>query len=110
MPVGFGGYGQQPSSRGLVTNTIALAPGEAYQFPTGGAFSCKPGRYTTLQTFDSILQAWRNVGGGDTAATQDFVSQDGEVWRLVNQTGCAVGALITNAGSGYTSAPAVTAS
>jgi hypothetical protein len=110
MPSGFGGSGQQPSGRGLVTNTIALAAGETYQLPTGGAFGAKPGRYTSLQLFDPILQAWRNPGGGDTAATTDYVNQDGINWRLANQTGCAVGALITNAGSGYTSAPAVTAS
>ena len=128
MPIGFGGQGQQPSLRGLLTNVIALQPGEVSlvvpattlnlganssatnQTPTGGSFSVKPGRYTALQTFDPILQAWRNVGGGPTDATQGFVIQDGVNWRLANQTGCVVGALLTTAGSGYTSAPVVTAS
>jgi hypothetical protein len=110
MASGFGGIGQQPSGRGLITNTVALAPGETYQLPTGGAFGCKPGRYTSLQLFDPILQAWRTPGAGDVSATTDYVNQDGINWRLANQTGCAVGALITNAGSGYTSVPAVAAS
>ena len=124
MPIGFGGSGVQPSTRGLISPVVALAAGEVWNFPTvnqplglgsstpqsAGAFSAKPGRYTALQFFDVTLQAWRNVGGGDTAATQDFLQTDGVNWRLANQTGCAVGALLTTAGSGYTSAPAVTAS
>src|ERR1700691_500578 len=128
MPIGFGGQGLQPSQRGLLTNVVALQAGETSlvgpgtglnltassnsqsQLPSTGAFSVKPGRYTALQTFDPILQAWRNIGGGPTDATQAFLVQDGVNWRLAHQTGCAVGALITNAGSGYTSAPVVAAS
>ena len=39
-----------------------------------------------------------------------FVDSDGQNYRLANLTGCPVGALMTNVGSGYTSAPTVAAS
>jgi hypothetical protein len=110
MPIGFGGQGVPPSGRGLICNALALPAGAVWQPTTAGAFAAKPGRYTSLQIFDPVMQAWRNIGGGPVDATMSFVNIDGINWRFANQTGCAVGALLTTAGSGYTSAPTVTAS
>ena len=39
-----------------------------------------------------------------------YIVADGTNWRLINRTGCPTAAVITNVGSGYTSAPTVTAS
>lgn len=88
-------------------NLIAL-PAGAIQILPAGQFYVTPGPYTSVQTKDPVTGLWRtpqtglDVGG--------FISCDGGNVRLANLAGCAVGATITNVGSGYTSAPAVTSS
>ena len=68
------------------------------------------GLYTTVQQYDPITGIWRNIGNGDHQGGVRYIYSDGVNYRLANQTGAVVGALLTNAGSGYTSAPTVTAS
>ena len=103
------GSGVIPSLLGLTSNIVSLNQSQAYLVPSGW-FGVKPGKYTTLQLFDPITLMWRSVGGGPIDGMIEYGQSDGVNWRLANQTGCAVGALITNAGSGYTSAPLVTPS
>lgn len=98
-----GGAGDSQGGAG----PISLASGQSVLVPRG-QHMIQLGRYSKLQMYDPILQAWRLV---DTSAMNtQFVSSDGFNYRIVNISGCAVGALITNAGSGYTSAPTVTPS
>jgi hypothetical protein len=106
MPLIFGGQGVQPSLRGQPSNVYALQAGEAKVIPAG-AWVAKLGPYTNYQVFDTITGIWRNIGNGGITV---HLNSDGVNHRLANQTGCAVGALITNAGSGYTSPPIVTPS
>jgi len=91
LPVGQGIVG----SFGSVT-TPQLAAGN----PLSGQYIVGLGQYSCLQVFDQAIQAWRNVqvNPGSFAT----VSADGANYRVANNTGCAVGALITNAGSSYT--------
>ena len=109
MAVNFGGPGVTPNLGSLVSNSLALQPGEVWTVPSG-RFAVKPGKYTVFQEYDAVAQFWRTIGGGATNANLEVVFSDGTNYRFANQTGCAVGALITNVGSGYTSAPIVTAS
>lgn len=109
MPIEFGGPGVVPSLGSLTTTTIELQSGECWLVPSG-RWSIKPGKYTSFQEFDPITQIWRTIGAGGTAAPQEIVFSDGANYRLANQTGCPVGAVVTTAGSGYTAAPTVTAS
>jgi len=88
-------------------NTIDLAAGQSFVLPAG-QFQIVPGPYTQYQFRDPITGLWRSL-------TQDgagpFIGWgDGYNTRLVNLTGCAVGGFVTNVGSGYSSAPTVTAS
>jgi hypothetical protein len=110
----FSGPGLTPSLKGLPTNQQALEAGQVWAVPPseGGWFYAKPGPYTSLQAFDPIQQLWRKVGGGvNGVASKEYIYVDGTTnYRFANQTGCSVGALLTNAGSGYSSAPTVTAS
>lgn len=109
----FSGQGVQPSLKGNATNQITLPAGGVYDVPTGegGWYMYKLGLYTTFQSFDPIAQVWRNVGSSGDGASMQYVYMDGTTnYRFANQTGCAVGALITNAGSGYVSPPTVVAS
>lgn len=105
----FGGAGVTPSLRGLASNVKTLQPGEAFLVPPG-TFLARTGRYSTVQFYDPIAQFWRVQGGNFADGTTTYLNSDGVNTRIVNQTGCAVGALITTAGSGYTTAPTVTAS
>jgi hypothetical protein len=109
MPVNFGGPGVQPSLGPLTSNTIKLASGETWLIPSG-RWCIKSGPYTSTQQFDQVTGIWRTIGAGDTTAVLEAIFSDGVNYRLANQTGCAVGAAVTTAGTGYTSAPVVTAS
>jgi len=88
-------------------NEVALAAGEYLYIPSG-TFQVTPGPYTWLQFRDPITGLWRSATTFPNATS--VVGSDGYNWRLINLTGCAAGAQVTNVGSGYTSAPVVTAS
>lgn len=111
MPVNFGGPGVQPILGSLVSTTLTLQSGEVWTVPSG-RWSIKPGKYTSFQEYDPLVGIWRTIGAGSTAAPQEIVFSDGVNYRLANQTGCPVGAVVTTAGSGYSSTtpPTVTPS
>ena len=106
MPVNFGGPGVSASTPPSV---FTLAPGQTALIPSG-RWEAKSGRYSSLQEFDQISQFWRTVGGGEMSGSINRIVSDGFNYRFANQTGCVVGANMTGAGSGYTSAPVITAS
>lgn len=109
MPLVFGGQGVSPTLRGQPTNNYALQAGEVMKIPAGG-WMLALGKYSSYQVFDPITGIWRTIGSGGLNGKAFHVQSDGVNHRISNQTGCAVGALITNAGTGYTSAPTVAAS
>ena len=110
MPIQFGGPGVTPIPGALTTTELTLQSGQCWLVPSG-RWSIKPGKYTSFQEYDPIVGIWRTIGGGATDALQEDVFSDGTNYRLANQTGCPVGAVVTTAGSGYssTSPPTVTA-
>lgn len=116
----FGGGGQ-PLSVYNQPNVVTLQAGETFQFNsninpqqpgqgTGNAgwFNAKLGRYTALQLLDPISGVWRGIG--DDSNAQRMAYSDGVNYRLANQSGCAVAATVTTAGSAYTTPPTVVAS
>ena len=109
MPLFYSGPGVTPSLNGQVTNSINLQAGQVYPIPSGW-FEAQLGKYTTLQEYDPITTTWRGAGPGAVPGSIVRVHSDGNNYRLANQTGCLVGVDVTTAGSGYTSAPTVTAS
>ena len=88
------------------TNTIDLPAASSWIIPAG-TWLITPGRYTTVQYYDPITLIWRGISSWNRYVS---VNSDGVNFRVANQTGTPLGAVITNAGSGYTSAPVVTAS
>lgn len=108
MAVFFGGQGVTPNLK-LPSNVISLVAGQVWLFPAGW-YECKSGAFTVLQMFDPITGIWRTIGAGSTTAPLERIYSDGNNYRLANQSGCAVGAVVTTAGSGYTTAPTVTPS
>jgi hypothetical protein len=96
---------------------IELASGETWVIgPEAGFYLVELSHNHSIQIKDPVSGIWlgigSNMGGGpskDGIATARPIYSDGVNVRIANQTGCPVGALLTNAGSGYTSAPTVTA-
>ena len=106
----YGGNGLTPSlGGGLTTNRQVLEAGNVWTIPSGW-FMIRTGPYTTIQQYDPITGIWFSIGGGGFGGSVEYVHSDGQNYRLANQNGCVVGAVLTNVGSGYTSAPVVTAS
>lgn len=107
MPLAIGAQGVATGLRGNATNEFALPAGASMLIP-GGAWNVRCGPYSTIQMFDPQLGIWMNIGddgcgvGSAGGGPQRYVNSDGVNFRLMNQTGCAAGALITTAGSGYT--------
>ena len=105
----FGAQGVSPTLRGQPTNVYALQAGQTQLIPAGN-WGARPGKYSVVQQYDPIAGFWRAIGGDYPGASHLKVESDGVNWRFVNQTGCMVGAIVTAAGSGFTSAPTVTPS
>jgi hypothetical protein len=105
----FSGSGVLPSLKGVATNVINLQSGQVQLISPAGWYMVNTGLYTTVQQYDPITGIWRNVGNGDHQGGVRYIYSDGVNYRLANQTGAVVGALLTAAGSGYTSAPTVSA-
>jgi len=91
--------GAPPVAAGF-TNAITLSASEAFVLP-GGTYMVAPGPYTSLQWLDPIQNAWRTINASNTGLPL-VIDSDGASFRLANLTGTPIGALITNAGSGYT--------
>lgn len=90
-----------PAGQGIVGNFGGVSnPAQATGNPMTGQFLLQLGQYTVLQMYDPGLQYWRNVQVDPNSLLN--VSSDGTNYRIANTTGCPIGALITNAGSGLT--------
>lgn len=89
----------------VFNNEIPLQAGATYIIPAG-QWIITPGVYTMLQFRDPVTNVFRGFANATNDPT--VVSSDGTNFRLANFTGYAIGASVTNVGSGYTSVPTVT--
>lgn len=105
MPLVFGAQGVQPTLRGQASNVFALPAGQAMIVPAGTWYIER--QYAHVQELDTVTGLWRSIGAD---SPYGYIRSDGANIRLANQTGCAIGGLMTTAGTGYTSAPTVTPS
>jgi hypothetical protein len=106
----YGGPGVGNGVRGQPTTAYALEAGAAYLVPSGW-WQFEGGPYCSLQEMDTRLGIWVPIGNDSCSplgSSSRYIHSDGVNFRIVNQSGCVIGALLTNAGSGYTSAPTVT--
>lgn len=94
---------------GQKSNLISLAAGNSYVLPAG-MLQVHTGAVSVLQFKDPITGVYRDLGGA--VCGPRMIRSDGFNYRIANLSGCAVGALITTAGSGYSSTtpPTVTVS
>jgi hypothetical protein len=98
MGINILGYGNRTPA---YSNTpINLVSGQGYVLPSG-QYQLWPGQYTFLQYLDPITLMWRTLATPAQSDSQ-VITSDGTNYRLYNATGTMVGAVITNAGTGYT--------
>ena len=91
IPVGQGNIGPNSNAQYPQLNTGN---------PTSGEYFIDPGLYSDVQVLDYAMDFWRSITripGGNTT-----IGGDGANYRVANTTGCPVGAVITNHGSGLT--------
>jgi hypothetical protein len=82
------------------TNLLTLEAGQIF-LPPAGSFLCIPGPYTSIQFLDPVTTKWTTVNAA-ASYRPIHLNTDGTNVRLANLTGLPIGALITNAGTGYT--------
>lgn len=98
--MGFGRMGAGAFDQTHTPVPVNLSSGELFMIPPG-QYQVLPGPYTFLQWFDVTTQTWRNLQTA-TQGSSFPITADGFNWRLANITGGAVGAVVTNGGTGYT--------
>lgn len=86
---------------------LSLPPGGQAIIPSG-RYMVAVGRYTVVQVLDPISGLWLPVSTEGTGLPLT-VDSDGQNYRVYNPTGFPVGALVNNGGTGYTTAPTVSA-
>lgn len=103
----LGAQGVYPSSRNQPSVMFTLQPGATRLIPTG-TWNLNCDGITVIQEFDPIQNTWGNYGGSSSEFR--YINSDGQNYRVANLSGCVVGAVVTTAGSGYTTAspPTVT--
>lgn len=102
MTIIFGGQGVQPTLRGQASNVYSLQAGQVNLIPAG-TWRVTVDGFSSIQEYDPITTIWRGIGN-NPSTVGEYVNSDGVNYRVANQTGCIVGVLVTNGGSGYTSA------
>jgi len=108
MPNRYGGVGITLPLNQLGTNNFTLQAGEVMYIPPG-YFNIAHGPYSSIQVYDPVMTVWRPIANDGFEGNFVQVDSDGGNYRIANQTGCPVAAVLSNAGTGYTSAPTITA-
>lgn len=88
------------------TNRVSLPPGGSVLVPAG-TWNIATGGYAMLQAFDPVTDLWTPCATSDASSSKFSVSSDGTNYRMYNPLGFVIGAIITNGGTGFTSAPTV---
>ena len=99
--------GVPPVPNIAATNAVSLPPGGSVLLPSGVMFNIS-GQYSQQQIVDPVSQTWFPFASDDSG-DGNSLNSDGQNYRLYNPTGMPVSAVVTASGSGYTSAPTVTA-
>lgn len=98
--------GGQPGGA-VGTNRLTLPPGSDFLL-AAGTWLVSPGLYSMVQVLDPVTNTWAPYC---TATVNEpiNINSDGTNYRLINPTGFPIGGIVTNGGTGYTSAPTVSA-
>ena len=107
MTLPFGASGVYPNPRGQASIAFDLQGGSTRLIPPG-TWLVTPGIYSCVQEYDPVQGLW--IAPGGSLGYPQYVSSDGNNYRVANLCGTIVGATVTTAGSGMTAAspPTVT--
>jgi hypothetical protein len=103
----LGATGINLNINGVATNAWSIAAGSKPILPAGQYFVSSTAGLTFVQVLDPVTGLWRNA---PQPSVNQYIMSDGVNVRLANLSGQPLGAVVTNQGSGYTSAPTVTPS
>lgn len=106
----YGAQGIYPNNRGQISTAFTLQPGASRLIPAG-TWMVNAGLYSVIQEFDPTQNVWQTYSPPPaSASTLQYINSDGFNYRVINPSGCVVGAVVTTAGSGYSSStpPTVT--
>lgn len=82
---------------------VTIPAGAALPIPAG-EWNVGLGMYLLLQYLDPITNTWVTTASGGWQGPYEKIFSDGYNYRVANLLACPVGAVITNAGSGYVQA------
>jgi len=82
------------------STAITLLSGQYSVLPSG-QYIITLGRYSVVQWYDPVSTTWRNFNTAYNGVPFPFVS-DGYNYRIINLSGCVVGAVVTNGGTSNT--------
>jgi len=103
----LGGPGIGLGLGGQISNYLSMRAGQTFMIPAG-TYAVIPGPWTSIQFFDPVSLRWLNASA-DVGFQGMFVESDGGNFRLACLCGTPVGAIITNAGTGYANGIGTTA-
>jgi hypothetical protein len=98
--MGFNVIGYGPKTLANPSTAVTLQSGQ-YQVLPSGQYWIQLGKYTVAQWYDPVSTTWRNLNSVSAGGSFLFVS-DGSNYRLINLTGCVVGAVVTTGGTSNT--------
>ena len=98
--MGFNVLGNQLKSMANPSAAVTLQSGQFAVLPAG-QYMVALGKYSVMQYYDPISTTWRNFNNAYNGNPFPFVS-DGFNYRIINLSGCVVGAVVTNGGTSNT--------
>ena len=92
------------SPNDVQSNVISLAAGDQLPIPSGTWYVAL-GMYNIIEFVDPISGIWRTHPATYGPRNQlQYIKSDGFNVRIANRLGCPIGAVVTNAGTGYAQA------
>jgi hypothetical protein len=98
--MGFNVLGNQLKSMANPSAAVTLQSGQFAVLPAG-QYMVALGKYSVMQYYDPVSTTWRNFNNAYNGNPFPFVS-DGFNYRIINLSGCVVGAVVTTGGTSNT--------
>ena len=98
MSMNVMGYGLKSAAN--PSTAVTLVSGQYSVLPSG-QYLITLGKYSVIQWYDPISTTWRNFNTAYNGVPFPFTS-DGYNYRIINLSGCVVGAVVTTGGTSNT--------
>jgi hypothetical protein len=95
--MGFNAMGYGAKTLANPSTAITLVSGQYSVLPSG-QYMVTLGKYSVIQWYDPVSTTWRNLNTAYNGVPF-FFSSDGYNYRIINLSGCVVGAVVTTGGT-----------